>query len=69
VLTAEGTCEGEIGMAPRGGHGFGYDPIFVVRGYGGQTMAELPLALKNRISHRARAAVKAREILKELSAR
>jgi len=66
VLTAEGTCEGEIGMAPRGSHGFGYDPIFVVRGYGGQTMAELPPGLKNRISHRARAMAAAREILAQV---
>jgi XTP/dITP diphosphohydrolase len=66
VLTAEGTCEGEIGMAPRGSHGFGYDPIFVVRGYGGRTMAELPPGLKNRISHRARALAAAREILAQV---
>jgi XTP/dITP diphosphohydrolase len=58
VHTADGTCEGEIGFAPRGEHGFGYDPVFVVDGYGRQTMAELHPKLKNRISHRA-AAVKA----------
>ena len=55
VLTADGACEGEIGFVPRGDHGFGYDPVFVVAGYGGQTMAELDPAVKNRISHRARA--------------
>lgn len=64
--TADGTCEGEIGMAPRGEHGFGYDPIFVVAGYGGRTMAELPPDLKNQISHRARAVLNIRPVLKRL---
>jgi XTP/dITP diphosphohydrolase len=68
VYTAEGRCEGEIGFAPRGEHGFGYDPVFVVHGYGGRTMAELPPGLKNRISHRAQAAAAARPILEELLA-
>jgi XTP/dITP diphosphohydrolase len=54
VRIFEGTCEGAIARRARGRHGFGYDPIFLVRGYG-QTMAELPPAVKNRISHRARA--------------
>jgi XTP/dITP diphosphohydrolase len=63
VQTAEGVCEGEIGFEPRGEHGFGYDPVFVVSGYGGQTMAELPPDLKNRISHRARAVIAARPML------
>src|SRR5512136_877699 len=51
VRTAEGRCEGRIGLAPRGEHGFGYDPVFVVDGFGGQTMAELVPEVKNRISH------------------
>jgi XTP/dITP diphosphohydrolase len=68
IQTAEGTCEGEIGFEPRGEHGFGYDPVFVVEGYGGQTMAELPPDLKNRISHRARAAAAARPILVKILA-
>jgi XTP/dITP diphosphohydrolase len=63
VHTADGTCEGEIGFEPRGQHGFGYDPIFVVAEQGGQTMAELPPALKNRISHRSRALTAARPLL------
>ena len=37
---------------PRGAEGFGYDPIFA---YEGRTLAEMPLAEKSRISHRARA--------------
>jgi len=66
VHTAEGICEGEIGFAPRGKHGFGYDPVFIVQGHGGQTMAELPPDVKNRISHRARAWAAARPILAHL---
>ncbi|HSR35142.1 MAG TPA: XTP/dITP diphosphatase [Anaerolineae bacterium] len=55
VYSADGVCEGEICNDPRGEHGFGYDPIFIVRGYNGRTMAELPPDVKNQISHRARA--------------
>ncbi len=66
VYTADGTCEGEIGFAPRGKYGFGYDPIFIVKGQGGSTMAELPPDLKNQISHRARAVINIRPILKGL---
>jgi XTP/dITP diphosphohydrolase len=52
--TARGECAGEILGAPRGSHGFGYDPIFSPDG-GIHSMAELGDAEKNRISHRARA--------------
>jgi len=47
-----GECPGRIALAPKGSHGFGYDPIFVPRGYR-KTFAELDPAVKNRISHRA----------------
>jgi XTP/dITP diphosphohydrolase len=50
----EGRVAGRIISTPRGDEGFGYDPIFLVSGYD-QTMAELPLAEKNRISHRGQA--------------
>jgi XTP/dITP diphosphohydrolase len=63
VHTADGVCEGEIGFAPRGQHGFGYDPVFIVAGSAGQTMAELPEDEKNRISHRARAVRAMRPLL------
>ncbi len=53
VVTARGECPGRILEAPRGGGGFGYDPIFEVAP--GTAMAELPPARKNEISHRARA--------------
>jgi XTP/dITP diphosphohydrolase len=55
IHTAEGTCEGIIAFEPGGEHGFGYDPVFYFPEYG-MTMAELPLEIKNQISHRAMAA-------------
>ncbi len=66
IHTAEGTCEGEIGFAPKGEHGFGYDPVFVVEGQGGRTMAELDPDLKNQISHRARALAAIQPVLRRL---
>ena len=50
----EGVVEGLIVDLPRGSLGFGYDPIFVPNGFD-KTFGELPIELKNRISHRARA--------------
>jgi len=64
--TAGGTCEGEIGFAPRGEHGFGYDPVFIVAGYDGRTLAELPSDVKNEISHRARALAAIQPVLRKL---
>jgi XTP/dITP diphosphohydrolase len=49
---AEGTCPGEIIPVERGQNGFGYDPIFLLSEKG-LTMAELDLAEKNKLSHRA----------------
>ena len=62
VHTAEGSCEGIIAFEPKGEHGFGYDPVFHFQEYG-MTMAELPPETKNKISHRAKTAQRAREIL------
>lgn len=59
---SEGICEGTITFSPRGTGGFGYDPLFVPDGYD-QTFAELPDAIKNLISHRARALLGTREFL------
>jgi XTP/dITP diphosphohydrolase len=59
---ADGRCEGFIARAPRGEHGFGYDPVFYLPEYG-LTMAELAAEQKNRSSHRARAMQAARTIL------
>lgn len=47
----ESTCEGEIAIGPSGAHGFGYDPIFVVKSEG-VTMASLSPERKNEVSHR-----------------
>jgi XTP/dITP diphosphohydrolase len=58
----EGVCEGRIAREPTGTHGFGYDPVFFVPEYD-RTMAELPPEVKNRISHRGRAARAARDVL------
>jgi XTP/dITP diphosphohydrolase len=62
VTTVEGTCEGQIALAPRGSGGFGYDPIFYVPEFG-RTMAELPAEQKHRFSHRGIAARKAAVVL------
>lgn len=48
----EGVLEGEITREPRGEGGFGYDPVFRLDGRP-RTLAEIPLAEKNGISHRA----------------
>ena len=53
-LHAEGVLEGTIAEAPRGEHGFGYDPVFQPSGEA-RTYAELSESEKNGISHRARA--------------
>ena len=54
VLRAYGECPGSILTAPRGGGGFGYDPVFLPDG-AHMSMAELPEEEKNKISHRGRA--------------
>ncbi|HNU43644.1 MAG TPA: non-canonical purine NTP diphosphatase [Cyclobacteriaceae bacterium] len=53
----EGILNGTITFEQRGTQGFGYDPVFVPEGYE-QTLAELSLDEKNKISHRARAVQK-----------
>lgn len=54
LVTARGECAGHILNTPRGGSGFGYDPVFQIEG-SGLAMAEIPASEKNRISHRAQA--------------
>jgi XTP/dITP diphosphohydrolase len=66
VQTVDGVFEGRIGREPRGHNGFGYDPIFVVPELE-ITSAEMPPAEKNAISHRGQAALKARELLRQMS--
>jgi XTP/dITP diphosphohydrolase len=65
VYTVEDTVEGCITHAPRGQHGFGYDPIFYMPEFKA-TMAELPAEIKNRISHRGKAAQQAKSLLREI---
>jgi XTP/dITP diphosphohydrolase len=64
VAVVEGTCEGRIGLEERGREGFGYDPLFVKDGHV-KTFAELPLEVKNRVSHRALALEKALMAIEE----
>jgi XTP/dITP diphosphohydrolase len=64
----EGICRGELLAEPRGGAGFGYDPLFVPTGYQ-QSYAELGDAVKSRISHRARAWAKLAEWVRSGAAR
>jgi XTP/dITP diphosphohydrolase len=54
ALNVEATCRGRITQQPRGKHGFGYDPYFLVREYH-QTFGELSPLVKQQLSHRARA--------------
>jgi len=63
VTQAEGSVAGMIQYNPQGDGGFGYDPVFYLPSYD-KTVAQLPLDVKNKISHRANAVQKALETLK-----
>lgn len=63
--TFEGVVEGTIVDLPRGKRGFGYDPIFLPKGFD-QTFGELSAEMKNRISHRAKAIAALRKALPAL---
>jgi XTP/dITP diphosphohydrolase len=62
VEVVKGERRGEIALAPKGSHGFGYDPVFYFP-EAGKTMAELEPEAKNRISHRAQALEKLNQVL------
>ena len=64
ILDCEGVCEGQIGDAPAGDGGFGYDPIFYV---GGKSFAQLDGQEKDAISHRGKALQKLYEQLDALT--
>lgn len=61
----EGVCQGEITHEPFGEHGFGYDPVFLPRGYD-RTFAQMSLKEKEGISHRGKAVRKLLDFLNEL---
>ncbi len=54
LITFTGICKGSITTKKIGNGGFGYDPIFLPKGFS-ETFAELPLAEKNKIGHRGKA--------------
>lgn len=63
VDLCHGECRGLIALEPKGGEGFGYDPVFFLPELG-KTMAELPPEVKNRLSHRGQAAQMAINVLR-----
>jgi XTP/dITP diphosphohydrolase len=65
-VSFEGSLKGIINDEPVGDGGFGYDPVFFLPELG-LTVAQLPLEMKNRLSHRARAIEKFKEAYKRKS--
>ena len=65
VELCSGECHGIITFEPRGEEGFGYDPVFYLPERD-KTMAELPMKVKNQVSHRGQAARKLYQVLKRL---
>lgn len=53
-IIGNGTCDGDIAAEPRGDGGFGYDPLFIPRGYE-QTFGEMSADQKHAVSHRRKA--------------
>ncbi len=51
ISSFEGTCEGTIGLGPKGTNGFGYDPLFIPQGYA-RTFGQLTEKTKLNLSHR-----------------
>lgn len=62
-FVVRGTCEGQIALKRQGHEGFGYDPIFYLPSLH-KTMAQIPKAEKNVLSHRAEAFAKLEQMLK-----
>lgn len=63
AFACKGICEGSIIEKQRGTHGFGYDPIFLLKD-SVRTMAELSDEEKNRVSHRSKALRQVLEFIK-----
>jgi len=64
IFTTRGECHGSISKKQAGTGGFGYDPIFLVDGKNGLTIAELSDTEKNEVSHRGHALRKVLKFLK-----
>lgn len=64
IVQKTGECRGKISKIQSGANGFGYDPVFIIDGYG-ITMADMSEDLKNKISHRAVALAQIIEFIKE----
>lgn len=62
IGSVKGECRGRIAFEIKGVNGFGYDPVFIPKGFS-KTYAELPRVQKNRISHRGRALRKAKALI------
>jgi XTP/dITP diphosphohydrolase len=67
IYAAEEFCEGAIASATRGSNGFGYDAVFIPTGFN-KTFGELSDAIKQKISHRARASIKIIRYLRDFIA-
>lgn len=65
VELCSGECRGVIAFEPKGEEGFGYDPVFYFPELN-KTMAELPMEIKNKVSHRGQAARQAYQVLDRL---
>ncbi len=63
TISFEGRVEGTLAFPPRGGKGFGYDPIYIPNGYM-MTFAEMEPAAKHEMSHRARAFARLMDYIK-----
>lgn len=61
-VTVRESCEGRIALAPKGDHGFGYDPLFYYPPFG-KTFGEIDRATKGAVSHRGKALKKLAEML------
>lgn len=68
LKSTQGTCLGWIGFKMQGHFGFGYDPVFIPRGYK-KTFAQLGPRIKNKISHRSIALRKAKRIISQYLAK
>lgn len=63
AFSCTGICKGSIVEKERGTHGFGYDPVFLLKN-SDKTIAELPDEEKNKVSHRSKALLQVLEYLR-----